>query len=93
MKNEEAIEQIVSQENKVSNQKTYLWVAFFLVSLAVGVIVFMTLKNYHSGSEKSAVIILTTYTVYALLLFAGWFYDRYLSKKLERLWNEKKLLF
>jgi hypothetical protein len=92
MKNEAEIEKIANQEQKVSNVKTYLIILFFLISAAVIVIFFSVLFN-RDINDKYITKILATFISYAVLLAGGYLYNRALSKKLDKLWNQKKSLF
>lgn len=91
MKNEKEIEKIYNQEQKVSNLRTYVRISFFLVS-AVVIIIFVSVIINHAGGKLPAVKILVTLIVYAVSLVIGYLYDWILSKKLDRLWNQKKSL-
>jgi len=92
MKNEEAIGIIIHQEQKVSNLKTYLIISFFLISIAA-LIIFISVVADYAGDKSSAIKILVTFIVYAVLLVAGYYYNQSLTKKLDRLDDQKQLLF
>lgn len=91
MKNEVEIKKIVKQEQKVSNTKTYLIILFFIVSIVV-IISFFVIIRSQAVSEVRGAQILTMAIVYKVLLIAGYFYNRALSVKMKKLWNQRQSL-
>lgn len=92
MENEAEIEKIANQEQKVTNLKTYLIISFFLISIIVIIIFFSSLFG-HLHDQMSATKILIMFIVYVVLLVVGYFCNKALSKKLDKLWDQKKSFF
>lgn len=89
------IEEIVKQEAKISNKKWYLKASFFLVSALVILIYVLAVKEALAkddllSDQVALVKIIVTLSVFAGLLIVGYFYNQKLSKKLDKLWEEKK---
>ncbi len=91
MNNQEKIELICKQERKITVIKEWLIVAFFLTCFAVALlIVYFIFAQTNEEAPKNIVYVLI---VFAASLFLGFAYNNNLSKRLNRLWEEKKELF
>lgn len=96
--NEEEIKKIVEKEIKIGNQRWFLGFSFFLISLLVTWSCFSSIKSavtsdpwLNMQQDQIAMIkIIVTLLLFVILLTIGWFYNRSLSKKLEKLWEEKQ---
>ncbi len=96
-KNEKQISEICYKEDRVKLIKEWLRISFFILSTVVIMLMVIfagTAKDQSIGDQRMAVIkIIVTLLTFALLIIAGYFYDRFLSKKMDKLWEEKKALF
>lgn len=92
--NKKEIKEICSKESKVQLVKEWLNILFFLAAAIVAVVHYKVLSVPTTDHGKSAVtVIIITLSVFAGLIIAGYFYDRFLTKKLDKLWEQKKNLF
>lgn len=102
MKNKEKINEICRKEGNVQLMKEWLGILFFVAVIIVAIIYYkaisfavtvpdplLTMKYDQIAGET----IIITLTVFAGLLIAGYFFNKFLSKKLDRLWEQKQLLF
>lgn len=99
-KNIEKIEVIYLKERKVLAIKEWLGILFFLLSIIVAVVFVKALSIPEvdplltmEHDRKVVIIILINFSVFAFSIVAGYFYNKALSKKLDRLWVEKSSLF
>ena len=99
-KNEKEIETIYLKERKVLAIKEWLGILFFLLSIIVAAVYIKVLLTpvedpllTMEHDRKALVIILVTLSVFAVAIIAGYFYNKALSRKLDRLWIEKTSLF
>lgn len=91
MDNQEKINEICKRERRVSVIKEWLVIAFFLTCFAVVLlIVYFMFTNNNQETPKNIINVLISF---AVILFFGFAYNNSLSKKLNRLWEEKKELF
>ena len=94
MKNENHIENICREEGKIQLIKDWLGISFFIAAAIVAVIYYKAVTAPITDHGETAVItIIMTLSVFAGLLMFGYFYNRMLSKRLDSLWEQKKLLF
>jgi uncharacterized membrane protein required for colicin V production len=94
MKNENQIDEICRKESKVQLTKEWLGILFFVAAAIVAVIYYKALSApIADHGEAAAITIIITLSAFAALLISGYFYNGFLSKKLDRLWEQKKLLF
>ena len=94
MKNENQIDAICRKEGKIQQAKEWLGILFFVAAAIVAVICYKAVTAPIADHGETAVItILITLSTFAGLLITGYLYNRFLSKKLDRLWEQKKLLF
>jgi len=99
MKNEKQINEICRKESKVLAVKEWLCVLFFLAAIVTAVIYLKALSNAVDPllgieADQTAVkTIIITFSVFAVSVIAGYFYNKFLSKELNRLWEQKQLLF
>jgi len=94
MKNENQIEEICRKEGRVQQTKKWLGILFFVAAAIMAVIYYNALSAPITDNGKAAATqILISLSTFAGLIIAGYFYNRFLSKKLDRLWEQKKLLF
>ncbi len=92
--NEEEIREICRKEDNVLATKAWLRILFFLAAVVVAIVYYKALSAPMTDHGKTAVeTICITLSIFASLLIAGYFYDKLLSKKLNGLWKQKKLLF
>jgi uncharacterized membrane protein len=98
--NEEKIDEICHKEGKVLIIKEWLGVLFFVAAIVVAGVYIKALSlpvsNYVSDMERdrvAATVIIICLSAFAATITAGYFYNQLLSKKLDRLWEQKKLLF
>ena len=98
MKNQKKINEICRKEGKVQLIKEWLGVLFFVAAIIVAIIYYkavsfaVTVPDMKYDQIAGETIIITL-TVFAGLLIAGYFFNKFLSKKLDRLWEQKQLLF
>ena len=94
MGNKNQIEEICCKESKVQLKKEWLGILFFVAAVIVAVIYYKAfsapIADHGVAAGKTILIALSTF---AVLLIFGYFYNGFLSKKLDRLWEQKKLLF
>ncbi len=94
MKSENELKEICDKENKIQSIKDCLNILFFAVSAIVAVICCQSITAQTVDHGKTEVItIIVTLSIFAGLLISGYFYSKFLSKKLDKLWEQKKLLF
>ncbi|HBA37023.1 TPA: hypothetical protein DCZ15_04105 [Candidatus Falkowbacteria bacterium] len=94
MKKETKIDEICRKENKVQLTKEWLRILFFVTAAIVAIIYCKALSTpIIDHGETAAITITVTLSAFAALLISGYFYNGFLSKKLDRLWEQKKLLF
>ena len=98
--NKKEIEKIANQEKKVLLTKTYLWVSCFILGIFViwiyvkAVMESMANPAFDIERDQMAVTkIIITLSLFAVALVIGYLYDKKLSKKLAKLWEQKKALF
>ena len=91
MKNEEKLAEICKKEEKILLKQQWLVLLFFVAAaVVVGIICYVFVAIDYG--DVAAIIILITLSVFASIVISGYFYDKSLSKKLDRLWEQKKLL-
>lgn len=91
--NEKKIDEICHQEGRIQQAKEWLIVLFFLVIILMAAIFYKALSAPVVDNGKAAVItIIITLSVFAGLLISGYFCDKFLSKKLDKLYEQKQLL-
>jgi len=91
--NEEKIREIYHKELKIQLIKDWLVILFFLACGIVAAIYCGTLfLTVAVDGKAAAVTILTTLIIFSGLLISGYCYNKFLSKKLDKLWDQKKLL-
>jgi|GEM_PF-3573048 len=99
MKNEERINEICRKEGRVLLIKEWLGVLFFVAAIIVAIIYYKVisfavivpdqfLRMEYCGIAVETIII--TLAIFAGLLVSGYFYNRFLSKRLDILWEQKK---
>ena len=95
MKNEKEILEICKKERNVILKQQWLVTLFFIAAAAViGIICCKALTApIADHGEAAGTTILATLSVFAGLIISGFFYYKFLSKKMDRLWEQKKLLF
>ena len=100
MKNEKKVEEICRQEKKLLAIKEWLVVSFFLASAVVVWVYISALMDRAADPllniEQDRVVatkIITTLFTFAVTIIAGYLYNKALSKKLDRLWEKKSVLF
>ena len=98
--NDKEIERIANQEQKVLLAKMYLWVLFFILSALVfwtfvkAVMESMANPAFDIKQDQMAATkIIIALSLFAVALVIGYLYDKKLSKKLDKLWEQKKALF
>lgn len=92
--NENQINEICLKESKVQLMKEWLGILFFVAAAIVAVMDYKALSSTATDHGETAVtIMLVTRIVFVGLLLTGYFYNRFLSKKLDMFWEQKKLLF
>lgn len=100
MKKEEEIAKICRKESRIILIKECLIFLFFLT----GAFVFWVfIKSVSSPAadpfttleyDRLAMVrIIITFSIFAILVVAGYFYNKALTKKLEKLWRQKLTLF
>ena len=85
------LEKIVAKEKKIQSTKEWLGILFFVVAAIVAIMIYATLASSIEGEVigKKIIIILSAF---AGLLIFGYLYDKLLSKRLEILWEQRKML-
>jgi len=98
--NSKEIERLASQEAKICNQKWYLGASFFpAIIIVIWIYVRAIMEAVNNPvfdikhDQMAATKILITYSLFAVALVIGYLYNQKLSKKLDRLWEQKKALF
>lgn len=98
--NENEIEKIANQEKKIVLTKTYLWLSFFPLSVFVFWTFIKAVMESSANSEfdikqdqMAVTKIIITLSLFAVALVIGYLYNKKLSKKLDKLWQQKKALF
>ena len=94
MKKNNKIDQIENQQSNARNQKNYLQIAFFLVSILFAwlYVHFLVGEDIDNGKTIGAKIMIL-YIIYAAILLAGYLLYKRLGWHLDQLWEKKKLLF
>lgn len=88
------LKEVCEKENRVQQMKEWLNILFFVASAIVAVICYQSITAQTVDHGKTEVItIIVTLSIFAGLLISGYFYSKFLSKKLDKLWEQKKLLF
>ena len=97
--NEKEIKKIADQEQKIVLTKWYLEASFFpLIILVIWVYIKALMTPAANPifdmkhDQMVATKILITFSLFAVALIIGYFYNLKLSKKLDRLWEQKKAL-
>ena len=92
--NEEKISEICGKEKQVLNIKNWLITLFFLAAIIVALIIIKSLftTNLDHGQEAVTNIIITL-SIFAISIIAGYLYGQRLSKKMDKLWEQKKEFF
>ena len=95
MKNEKEILEICKKERKIILKKQWLVTLFFVAAaVVIGIICCKALSApVGDYGEAAGLAILITLSIFASLIISGFFYYKNLSKKLDKLWEQKKLLF
>jgi len=100
--NEEKINAICQKEGKVQQTKEWLGVLFFVAVIIVAIVYYKAISFAVNVPDPlltmkydriAGATIIITLAIFAGLLISGYFYNGMLSKKLDRLWEQKKLLF
>jgi D-alanyl-lipoteichoic acid acyltransferase DltB (MBOAT superfamily) len=87
------ITEICDKKNKIQSIKEWLEILFFAISAIVAVICYQSITAQTADHGQTEVItIIVTLSAFAVLCISGYFYSQFLSKKLDRLWEQKKLL-
>jgi hypothetical protein len=96
---EKEIEKICKKEGKILATKEWLCAAFFLSAVITAIVYLKSLSEALNSSlgidgDRAAVVkIIIAFSVFAVSIIAGYLYNQLLSKKLDRLWEQKKALF
>ncbi len=91
--NEKKVEEICRKEDKIKVIKEWLVVLFFLAAVMVGIVFYIGISASTNDNGKTAEItMLIALVTFAGLIIAGYIFNKFLSKKLHRLWQQKKLL-
>lgn len=85
------LEKIVAKEKKIQSTKEWLGILFFVVAAIVAIMIYATLASSIEGEVIGKRIIITLSAFAGLLIF-GYLYDKLLSKRLEILWEQRKML-
>lgn len=102
MKNKEEIDKICRKANKLRLTQEWLRILFFVAVIIVTIVYYKAISFAVTVSDPlltmkydriAGATIIITLSVFAGLLMSGYFYNQYLSRKLDQLWDEKKLLF
>ena len=100
MRNEKKIDEICRKEGKVKQIKEWLGILFFVAAIIVAIVYYkamaLPVSNYASDLERdraAVTIIIADLSVFAVTIIAGYFYNRFLSKELDKLYEQKQLLF
>jgi hypothetical protein len=102
MKNDYQIDKICLKEGKIMLIKEWLGVLFFVAAIIVAIVYYKAISFAVNVPDPlfamkydriSGAIIIITLAIFAGLLIAGYLYNRALTKKLDKLWERKKLLF
>jgi len=88
------IDEICRKEEVAENKKTWLCIICILAAIITAIICVVTIFNpVTDRGEAAALTIIITLSIDECIIISGYFYNRYLSKKLEQLFEQKKLLF
>ena len=90
MNNQEKIELICKQERKIVAIKEWLTVVFVLACFASPLLIVHSI--FTQANEEAPKNIVYVLIIFATSLFLGFAYNNKLSKRLNRLWEEKKEL-
>jgi hypothetical protein len=102
MKNKNQIEEICNKEDKMLLTKEWLDIAFFVAVIIVAIVCYKAISLAVTVPDPlitmkydriAGATIIITLAIFAGLLVSCYFYNRFLSKKLDMLWEQKKLLF
>lgn len=102
MKNENQINEICRKEGRVRLTKEWLVILFFIAIIIVAIIYYkaisfaVTVPDPLLTMEYDRIAgarIIITLSVFVGFLITGYCYNMFLSKKLDRLWEQKQLLF
>lgn len=94
MKKEQKINEICSKEREIQAVKEWLGISFFVVAAIVTIMIYATLTS--SMEDRGEIVvekIISILSAFAGLLIFGYLYDKFLSKRLEILWEQRKMLF
>jgi len=92
MNKEEKIDEICRKEDGIQKVKDWLVVLFFFAAIAVVVVSYRALSASVNDHGKTAVVtMLVALSVFAGVIVAGYFYNKFLTKKLNKLWEQKKI--
>lgn len=95
------IDGICREEAKVQLTKEWLGILFFVATIIVAFVYYKAISFAVNVPDplltmeydKIALgVIIIALTIFASLLVSGYFYNIFLSKKLDRLWGQKQLL-
>ena len=97
MKNENQINEICRKESKVQLMKEWLDVLFFVAAIIVAIVYYKAISFAVTPDplltmkydQIAGAAIIITLSIFVCLLISGYFYNRFLSKKLDKLWEQK----